>query len=182
MSHLLPSPTKVNKSKTALLSAATRLFAEYGVNAPIEPLAEMAKVSRATLYRHFPDRKSILLALFDQTIDELLLEDARSNPASDLYLKITKFASLAKRSPVMADAWREIPKNDPDLTERHRRITAHFEQPLQDALRAGTVRADLTLHDVITVIRMVAAGSRYPEDISYERIIDLAFNGLRSQP
>lgn len=83
---------------------------------------------------------------------------------------------------MIADAWREIPRDDPDLRERHRRVRAHLDKPLIDAIRAGTVRSDLTLDDVIIVIRMVAAGSRYPEDITYERIIDLALHGIAPKP
>ncbi|VTO16845.1 TetR/AcrR family transcriptional regulator [Brevundimonas vancanneytii] len=171
----------VLRSKVALLDAAARLFAEQGVHAPIEPLADMAGVSRATLYRHFPDRQTLLFALFDRQVESFFSIGEGLEKGEVLLALIREMANIARATPVLSDAWRAIPRDDPELIVRQNLLREHFREPLADALEAGTVRADLTLDDVLTLVRMVSAGSRYADAQSVDRIFDLALNGMRSR-
>lgn len=180
MSQIRNPRRDVLRSQNALLDAATRLFAQQGVHAPMEPLAEMAGVSRATLYRHFPDRQTLLFALFDREMLTFFSAGDSLEKGEVLVALIREMVRIARATPALSDAWRAIPQDDPELMARQQRLYAHFKQPLADALAAGTVRADLTLEDVLTIIRMVGAGSRYAKTLSVDRIFDLAMNGMRS--
>lgn len=86
-------------------------------------------------------------------------------------------------SAVLADAWRAIAPDNPELRQRQRDMEAALEQPLADALEAGRVRPDLTLTDVILIIRMVAGAARHAsgDDQAADRAIDLVLNGIRTQ-
>jgi AcrR family transcriptional regulator len=179
MSHIRQPRSDPLRSRTALLTAATRLFAEQGLHAPFEPLADLAGVSRATLYRHFPDRQTLLFALFDREVASFFTIGEGYEPGEVLLALIRKMAGIAQAMPALADAWRAIPRDNPEMILRQQRLRVPFVQPLADAVRAGTVRPDLTLEDVLTVVRMVAAGSRYAEDQTVERVFDLALNGVR---
>lgn len=58
-------------NRAAVVTAARALFAERGVEVPLRAVATEAGVGIATLYRHFPDRDALILAVaFD------VLEDA----------------------------------------------------------------------------------------------------------
>lgn len=179
MSQIRRPRSDVVRSKVALLDAATRMFAEQGVHAPIEPLAEMAGVSRATLYRHFPDRQALLFAMFDREMESLFTVGKNLEKGEVLLALIRELANIARATPALSDAWRAIAPDEPELIARQDRLRKHFIQPLQYALQAGTVRADLTLEDVLTIVRMVSAGSRYADTQSVDRIFDLAMNGMR---
>ncbi|MFD2378996.1 TetR/AcrR family transcriptional regulator [Ottowia pentelensis] len=53
--------------RAQLLDAADAVFTTHGVNAPLELVVQHAGVGRATLYRQFPDRHAILLALLERS-------------------------------------------------------------------------------------------------------------------
>ncbi|MEO8549744.1 MAG: helix-turn-helix domain-containing protein, partial [Kofleriaceae bacterium] len=58
---------------TALLEAAEHVAAERGIDqTSIAAIAERAQVAVGTLYNYFPDRESLLAALFKWRRDEML--------------------------------------------------------------------------------------------------------------
>jgi AcrR family transcriptional regulator len=57
------------RTREALLSAAAQAFVEQGVQAPIRDIAGRAGVGVGTLYRHFPDRAELVVAVYRHQID-----------------------------------------------------------------------------------------------------------------
>lgn len=53
-----------------LLQAAMDVFAESGVDAPVRAIAERAGVGVGTLYRHFPQRADLIVAVMKSQIDD----------------------------------------------------------------------------------------------------------------
>ncbi|MGC5015437.1 TetR/AcrR family transcriptional regulator [Streptosporangium sp. DT93] len=68
------------RNRARILEAAERLFAADGApNVTMEDIARAAGVGRGTLYRRYPDRASIAVALLDEherTLQEKLLRGA----------------------------------------------------------------------------------------------------------
>ena len=58
------------RTRTALLAAAASAFVEKGVNAPIRDIAGRADVGVGTVYRHFPTRAELVIAVYRHQIDE----------------------------------------------------------------------------------------------------------------
>ncbi|KUF16816.1 TetR/AcrR family transcriptional regulator [Streptomyces silvensis] len=58
------------RTRQALLSAAAQVFVEQGVNAPIRAIAGRAQVGLGTVYRHFPHRAELVVAVYRHQIDE----------------------------------------------------------------------------------------------------------------
>lgn len=58
------------RTREALLSAAAEVFVEQGVQAPVRDIAERAGVGVGTVYRHFPDRAELVIAVYRHQIDE----------------------------------------------------------------------------------------------------------------
>ncbi len=58
------------RNTDALLKAAAAVFAKAGVDAPVRDIAEKAEASvRGTVYRHFPQRSDLIVAVFRQEVD-----------------------------------------------------------------------------------------------------------------
>jgi AcrR family transcriptional regulator len=66
------------ETKTALIAAARKLFAERGYhNVGIREFAADAGLTRGALYHHFGDKESLFLAVYDAIQRDLMAEAAR---------------------------------------------------------------------------------------------------------
>ena len=79
LSAAATSPTKTNRgpaaaaaNRDALLVAARHLFAERGLNVPLNAIAQEAGVSQGVLYRHFPSRIDLALAVFEENVAKIV--------------------------------------------------------------------------------------------------------------
>ena len=70
------------RTRSALLDAAAQVFVERGVQAPVRDIAGRAGVGVGTLYRHFPDRAGLVVAVYRHQIDECvaLAEELQGSP------------------------------------------------------------------------------------------------------
>jgi AcrR family transcriptional regulator len=55
----------------ALLVAAKDVFARLGTDAPLDEVTRQAGVGRGTLYRHFPTREHLFVAIMSERVEEL---------------------------------------------------------------------------------------------------------------
>src|SRR4051812_32989553 len=60
----------VERNERALLDAAAKVFATSGVDAPVRQVAAAAGVGMGTLYRHFPTRADLVVAVYRHQIEE----------------------------------------------------------------------------------------------------------------
>ena len=71
-----------SERRKVILDAALSTFVEYGYHgALMDTIAERAEVTKPILYRHFPSKLDLLLAILDQTGEEL--RDALLQPDPD---------------------------------------------------------------------------------------------------
>jgi AcrR family transcriptional regulator len=84
-----PEPTRLRvdaeRNRAAVLDAAREVFAEQGLEAPLEEIALRAGVGIATLYRRFPTRAQLV--------------------AAALVDKITQYAEAADQALAVPDPW-----------------------------------------------------------------------------
>jgi AcrR family transcriptional regulator len=60
----------VQRSREALLTAAAAAFVEHGVEAPVRDIAGRAGLGVGTVYRHFPTRADLVVAVYRHQVDE----------------------------------------------------------------------------------------------------------------
>ncbi|WP_229068799.1 TetR/AcrR family transcriptional regulator [Actinoplanes sp. DH11] len=60
------------RNRTHILQTAERYFAEHGITGSLDAIAKRAGIGPGTLYRHFPNRESLLAALLQARNDELV--------------------------------------------------------------------------------------------------------------
>ncbi|HQV92079.1 MAG TPA: helix-turn-helix domain-containing protein, partial [Phycicoccus sp.] len=71
-------------NRAALIAAARQLMAEQGVQVPLSRIAQEAGVGQGVLYRHFPTRLSLALAVFEDNFTELEGLAAQEDPQAYL--------------------------------------------------------------------------------------------------
>jgi AcrR family transcriptional regulator len=118
----MPKPKQVrdaDKTRSAILSASTQLFAEKGfIGASISDIAEVVGVSKSSIYHYFPSKESILHALIDSFVQDvdLLIKSAGKNKLNQERI-LTEFAEILIRH---QDAVRLAPTLMPGAPEEIR--------------------------------------------------------------
>ncbi len=145
----------------------------------------MAEVSRragvgmATLYRNFPNRRELLVALFTDEVNALC-DAARPieglTPGEALIAWLQRFfAFIPSKRQFLAELLSEADA-DPVLRENRDHVYASGQSLLAPAQRSGEIRDDLTIEQVLDMIRAVAF---IPGDSSYHRpILEAVLDGL----
>src|SRR5256885_8030391 len=87
--------------RAQLLDAADDVFSEHGVTAPLDLVVERAEVGRATLYRQFPDRRALMLALLERSLDNMRLAAEAMAEDDDAFYKL--LSRLAERIAVRSE-------------------------------------------------------------------------------
>lgn len=98
----MPKPKQVrdaDKTKAAILSASTQLFAEKGfIGASISDIAEVVGVSKSSIYHYFPSKEAILYSLIDSFAQEVdLLIQAAGKYKLDQEKILREFAEILLR-------------------------------------------------------------------------------------
>ncbi len=64
-------PAAGPENRRALIAAAREVYATEGLNAPFSAVAKRAGVGQGSLYRHFPDRKALAVAVFEENLVDI---------------------------------------------------------------------------------------------------------------
>jgi AcrR family transcriptional regulator len=150
-----PQRKDAQRNRTAIVAAARELFAECA-DVPMCEVARRAGVGQATLYRNFPDRRSLASALLAEHMErtEQLAGEYAGDPDGFLILlrhivdKMARFYSIS-----------ELARQDSclgsELNRRRERLAELLRDALRTAKEAGAVRHDLTLEDAFLVLGMI---------------------------
>ncbi len=159
-------PAAAAGNRRAILAAARRLFAERGYHVPLSAIAQEAGTGQGVLYRHFPTRLDLALAVFETHFEELTAIAGHDAPDAfvrlwsrllDLVVEESAFVEM------IVDARRSLPDYDGGP-----RLRDLVEQTLPRAQAAGLVPRTLGTTDVLLAVRMaygVVATSVGSEDV-----------------
>lgn len=76
-------PAAAADNRRALIEAAREVYAEGGLGAPFSAVAKRAGVGQGSLYRHFPDRTALAVAVFEDNVRDLEEYTARPERTID---------------------------------------------------------------------------------------------------
>ncbi|GAA2876070.1 TetR/AcrR family transcriptional regulator [Nonomuraea rubra] len=147
-------PKAAAHNRAALIAAAREAFATAGYDASLTDVARAAGVGQGSLYRHFPDRLSLALAVFDSSIAEL--EALAAKPGTTLEEVLALVTEQAIASTTFIRLVTMPPQPDPRILTLRERVGRLLATGLAEAQRAGRVRAGVTTHDLLLAIGMLA--------------------------
>lgn len=82
------------RNHDAVLAAARTVFAQSGIDAPMEDVARAAGVGKGTLYRRFPTREHLFAAILQDRVDELDASAQRALDAPDVWRALSEWLGL----------------------------------------------------------------------------------------
>ncbi|WP_326725638.1 TetR/AcrR family transcriptional regulator [Streptomyces sp. NBC_00243] len=186
--HGPPQPVRAHarRNREKLLAAALEEFDRAGKDASLGGIAKAAGVGIATLYRHFPDRESLVLAAYRYEVDQLcsaaddLLEAMPPNQALREWMK--RLASLMVTKQQMSAALQAMgPSGGGWASESYAQVFRTVGTLVDAGVAAGTVRGDLETADVVLamsgLLRLDVSGDWRPQA---DRLIGLLMDGLQA--
>lgn len=182
-----PRRADAQMHRSLLLDAADQVFSEHGVHAALELVIAQAGISRATLYRNFPDRDALMAALLQRSFEALEARAQQLDGQEDgLFRLLEHMATLVADSAPVADHWRATGRDSPVLARAQKRLSGLVKPLLAQAVAAGACRCDLTVADVLLVTTMLGSGlrgrSRTQRRSLSRRALALLLDGLRARP
>ncbi len=175
----------VERNERALLDAATCVFATSGVDATVREVAAAAGVGMGTLYRHFPTRADLVVAVYRHQIDAC----ADAGPAL-LASAPSPFAALLDWIHLFVDflgtkhGLASVMQGDPTgFSALHKlfldRLVPVLSDLLDAARAAGEVMADIRPYELIRAVGDLCAWAVPDPDYDVRRIVTLLVTGLR---
>ena len=164
-----------------LIAAAREAFAEGGTSASLEEIARRAHVGIGTLYRHFPNRQTLLEAVYVDEVEALCrsaADLAELPPWDALVGWLHRFVAYLATKQALAQELLSYVDRDASLFQGCRKgLFAAGEPLLARAQQAQVVRADTDLGEII---QMVGAVAKIPaaEPGQIDHILELALDGL----
>lgn len=156
----MPPEPKANRgpsagpdNRRALIAAAREVFGEAGLSAPLSSVARRAGVGQGSLYRHFPDRVSLAVAVFDENIGEL--ERFAERPEMTLDDLFDAVAEQVVGSSALIDLVTDH-RHDPRAEHLNTRVTGVVDTLLVRDQSAGTIGRHVDAADVMLAISMLA--------------------------
>ncbi len=134
------SPPEPSEGASAIITAASKLFAEQGFEAvSVAEIARVAGVGKATIFHHYPSKLALYEAVLESVRSDALwsLEDQDWN-SGELEERI---ASYVERQVRHLEANREILRlvqrelHSPDKEDNMRRVARIFEEPFTRLVR-----------------------------------------------
>lgn len=174
-----------NQNRELLLDAAVEVFRQHGINAPLQLIIDRAQLGRATFYRNFSDRRSLVLALMHQALARLEQKAAYFAHYPDGFILLLKnhVHNLPYLTALM-EYWRVIEQSEPELQQIYARRDQILQPLIDTAIQHQLCRPDLTAQDYALVTAILRAAFQGLDESAQirlaQRAIELLINGIRA--
>lgn len=148
-------PRAAAGNRAALLAAAREVFGSAGTAAPLSAVAKRAGVGQGSLYRHFPERIDLVVAVFEEQI--VAVEELAAAPG----IKLPDLLGLVTRHAVDSVAFVDLVRPgvpDSRLLPLGDRVAVVLATRLDDAIASGEAPPGTTSDDLLLAVSMVAGG------------------------
>jgi AcrR family transcriptional regulator len=178
-----PLRADAQRNNDALLKAALAVFATSGVDAPVREIAERAGVGIGTVYRRFPRRSDLIVAVLRNEVDACAdaafttAAEYKAGDALERWLqRLVDF--IATKRGLAAALHSGDPAFDalPDYLEA--RLGPALKMLLEAAISAGDVRAGADADDLLQAVASFSHG-RHGGPAYARRMVALLLDGLR---
>lgn len=149
---------KARRTHASLVAAAAAAFVEEGVHAPIRDIASRAGIGVGTVYRHFPNRAELVVAVYRHQLEEcaalapdLLAKGASPSAALEQWIDAFVEFLVTKHGLGMA-----LQSEDPSLQSLHTLMLDELVPACASLLEAGAAAGEidprLTAHKLMRAV------------------------------
>jgi AcrR family transcriptional regulator len=175
------------RNTETVLEAAKAVFAEAGVDAPMRDIAARAGVGVGTIYRNYPLRSDLIIAVFRREVDATAAAAAQlaaeHDPPDALRLWAERLARFVATKRGFAKA---LHSGDPAYAPLPAYFLGSLAPRVQEILDAGaadgSMRADIRADDLIPALIRLADRRPGDDEVGAGRMIDVLIDGLLTRP
>ncbi|MET8937520.1 helix-turn-helix domain-containing protein [Streptomyces rubiginosohelvolus] len=180
-----PKRADAVRNQQTLLAAAAEVFVTSGVDAPIREIAKRAGVGMGTIYRHFPTRADLVVAVYRHQVEAcaeagpaLLAEE--ESPFTVLERWVDLFVDFLVTKHGLADALRSDSGGFEALHAYFLdRLVPVCGQLLDAAVGAGEARSGVEPYELMRGVGNLCVGRDDDPRYDPRRLVDLLLRGLR---
>ncbi|WP_405865966.1 TetR/AcrR family transcriptional regulator [Streptomyces sp. NBC_00005] len=173
------------RNKETLLNAAAAVFITSGVEAPVRDIAAEAGVGLGTIYRHFPTRADLIIAVYRHQVDacaaagpELLATSATPHAALGKWIDLFVDFLVTKHGLAAV-----LQSDNAGFDTLH----AYFldtlvpvcTQLLDAAVASGEIRSGLRAYELMRGVGNLCIGAESDPQYDARRLVELLIAGLR---
>jgi len=173
------------RNEETLLAAAAAAFVASGVDVPVREIAAAAGVGIGTIYRHFPTRADLIVAVYRHQVEACadagptLLKDSDS-PHAALTDWINLFVDFLITKHGLA---RALQSQSATFETLHAyfldRLVPVCAQLLEAAAAAGEIAPDVEAYGLMRGVGNICVGADSDPDYDARRMVQLVIAGLR---
>lgn len=176
------------RNRERILAAARDVFAERGLDAPLEAIAQRAGVGQATLYRRFPRREDLIVACFAPKLAEYAAAVEEALTAPDAWTGFCAFfehvCAMQAADQGLQDVLTTTFPTDPAVEEQRTRAFARLGELVRRAQAEGMLRADFVPEDLVLLLMAnagVVRAMRHAAPDAWRRFVGLMRDALRAE-
>jgi AcrR family transcriptional regulator len=183
-----PAPSRkradARRNEQALLEAAAAVFVVSGVDAPVREIAARAGVGMGTIYRHFPTRADLIVAVYRYQVEACatagpVLLAGSATPYTALGEWIGLFVDFLVTKHGLAAA---LQSDDTSFQALHAyfldRLVPVCALLLAAAAGAGEIRPDVDAYELMRAVGNLCAGVGNDTRYDAHHMVDLLITGL----
>lgn len=168
---------EAQKTREALIAAATELFVEQGLSQPsLDAICARAGFTRGAFYVHFQTRDDLIAAVVESAIGGFIDTMIKSGEAgADLATIVRTFAAVLRAGPlpfvgqVRGHQILEACVRSPTLQRKYEELLAHARERLSDTVRrgqaAGTLRDDVDPSAIAQLLLALVLGAHTATEV-----------------
>ncbi|MBS1878535.1 MAG: helix-turn-helix transcriptional regulator [Actinobacteria bacterium] len=177
------------RNRARIVAAAAEVFAERGLEASTAEIATRAGVGEATLFRRFPTKEDLILAIVSAQMDEAIELATSCLEEPDPWRGIERFLQIlgerAVRDHGVSDSAKASCMASQQLQPQRRRILELSTELVRRAQRAGVLREDVSGQDLLFLQGAISGYADLPfpglrADI-WKRYLGIMLDGLRPE-
>ena len=180
-----PRRADARRNQETLLDAAAAIFVKSGVEAPVRDIAAKAGVGTGTIYRHFPTRADLIIAVYRYQVDALAeagstLLAASSTPYAALGRWINQFVDFLVTKHGLAGALRS---DEAGFATLHAyfldRLLPVCTRLLDAATASGELRPGVEAYELMRGVGNLCIGAETDPRYDARRLVEFLVAGLR---
>ncbi|WP_433286110.1 TetR/AcrR family transcriptional regulator [Pseudonocardia sp. CA-142604] len=172
------------RNEQTLLDAAAAVFVTSGVEAPVRDIAARAGVGTGTIYRHFPTRADLIIAVYRHQVEACaeagpVLLATSASPHAALGRWINLFVDFLVTKHGLAAV---LQSDNAGFETLHAyfldRLVPVCTQLLDAAAGSGEIRSDLDAYELMRGVGNLCIGAESDPSYDARRMVELLIAGL----